>query len=98
MTEQILKKRVDNIEEFLKQQEQTAGLEGFRDVQMKLENDSEKTSNIDDKKSQTLEEITSIISTIAMKLEGMKKKLKPMVGNSSFYSLFFSNNFNILHI
>ena len=89
MTEQILKKRVDNIEEFLKQQEQTAGLEGFRDVQMKLENDSEKTSNIDDKKSQTLEEITSIISTIAMKLEGMKKKLKPMVGNSSFYSLFF---------
>ena len=38
VTEQILKKLIHNVEEFLARQEKKAGLSGFRDVQSKLEN------------------------------------------------------------
>ena len=79
MTEQTLRKRNSRIEDFLKQQEQSAGLEGFRDTQEKLENDSEKVADVDDIKGQTLEEISALIKDMTMKLEGKKEHLKPLV-------------------
>jgi len=79
MTHQTLKKRSHCIEEFLKEREQKAGLDGFRKVQTRLENDSEKASDVDDIKGQTLEEISALIKDTTSKVESKREKLEPLV-------------------
>ena len=78
-TEQILKGRDRNLEEFLKQQEAKAGVSGYRDAQSKLEAASEQTAEMDDMKGQTLEEISELVKTIQNNLEEKKTKLKPLI-------------------
>lgn len=60
-TEQILKGRDRNLEEFLKQQEKKAGVSGYRDAQSRLEMASEQTAEMDDMKGQTLDEISELV-------------------------------------
>ena len=78
-TEQILKGRDRNLEEFLNQQEAKAGVTGYRDAQSKLEAASEQTASVDDMKGQTLDEISEIVKTINQNLEEKKTKLKPLI-------------------
>mmetsp|Transcript_25225 Transcript_25225/g.39030 ORF Transcript_25225/g.39030 Transcript_25225/m.39030 type:complete len:698 (+) Transcript_25225:1608-3701(+) len=78
-TEQTLRGRIDNLEEFMKLQEERAGVAGFRDAQQTLEATSEQTAEIDEVKGQTLEEISAIIKSITMKVEEKKDKLKPKI-------------------
>jgi len=78
-TEQTLRGRIDNLEEFMKLQEERAGVVGFRDAQQTLEATSEQTAEIDEVKGQTLEEISAIIKSITMKVEEKKDKLKPKI-------------------
>lgn len=78
-TEQTLRGRVHNLEEFLKVQEERAGVTGFRDAQQTLEAASEQTAEIDEVKGDTLEEISAIIKSITMKVEEKKDKLKPKI-------------------
>jgi intraflagellar transport protein 81 len=60
-TEQILKGRDRNLEEFLRQQEAKAGVTGYRDAQSRLEMASEQTAEMDDMKGQTLDEISDLV-------------------------------------
>jgi len=78
-TEQILKGRDRNLEEFLKQQEAKAGVSGYRDAQSRLEMASEQTAEMDDMKGQTLDEISDLVKSINQKLEEKKTKLKPLI-------------------
>ncbi|GMH57494.1 hypothetical protein TrST_g3952 [Triparma strigata] len=78
-TEQILKGRDRNLEEFLTQQEAKAGVSGYRDAQSKLEMASEQTAEMDDMKGQTLDEISEIVKKINGQLEEKKTKLKPLI-------------------
>ena len=78
-TEQILKGRDRNLEEFLKQEEARAGVTGFRDAQSRLEAASEQTAELDDLKGQTLDEISDLVRTITNKLEDKKVQLKPLI-------------------
>ena len=78
-TEQILKGRDRNLEEFLKQQEAKAGVSGYRDAQSRLEMASEQTANMDDLKGQTLDEISELVKDINSQLDAKKTKLKPLI-------------------
>lgn len=78
-TEQILRGRDSNLEEFLKQQEAKAGVSGFRDAQSKLEAAAEQTAEMDDMKGQTLEEISELVKKIQQNFEEKKTKLKPLI-------------------
>ncbi|GMI29563.1 hypothetical protein TeGR_g1113, partial [Tetraparma gracilis] len=78
-TEQILKGRDRNLEEFLRQQEAKAGVTGYRDAQSRLEMASEQTAEMDDMKGQTLDEISDLVKNITEKLEEKKTKLKPLI-------------------
>jgi intraflagellar transport protein 81 len=78
-TEQILKGRDRNLDEFLKQEEAKAGVSGYRDAQSRLEMASEQTAEMDDMKGQTLDEISDLVKNINQKLEEKKTKLKPLI-------------------
>lgn len=96
-TEQTLRGRVHNLEEFLKVQEERAGVTGFRDAQQTLEAASEQTAEIDEVKGDTLEEISAIIKSITMKVEEKKDKLKPKVSFNHRMRSFFTSIFEYLY-
>ena len=61
-TENILKSRADNIDEFIKGIEKEKGITGYTNVQDKIQGISEANEILNSKKDQTLTEITTIVT------------------------------------
>ena len=78
-TEQILKSRAENIDEFMKGLEKEKGISGYTNVQDKILGISEATQILNDKKDQTLQEITTIVNQIESEVKDKKQKLAPEI-------------------
>lgn len=78
-TENILMNRADNIDEFLKQLEKQKGITGYSDVHDKLQMVSENKELLDNRKDQTLQEITHIVEQIESEVKNKKQKLAPEI-------------------
>eukprot|EP00970_Alexandrium_tamarense_P003363 scaffold529_cov196-Alexandrium_tamarense.AAC.59 len=77
--EATLKNQHYNLEEFLRQREEVAGVADFADVLGHLEATGKQTAVLNDLKAQTLEEISNMVQKIAFTLEEKKKDLEPKV-------------------
>ena len=78
-TEQILRGRDRNLEDFLQNLEMKKGIVGYRETQEKLERASEITSSVDANKEQTLEQISGIVQEINNQLKDRKTHLAPQI-------------------
>jgi uncharacterized protein (DUF2344 family) len=77
--EQRLISQHHDLDESLKKQEERAGAVGFRDVHSQLEQTSKDTMALNELKSQTLDEISTVIQKRAFALEGKRAELEPKV-------------------
>jgi chromosome segregation ATPase len=78
-TEQRLSKELNEVEALQNEEEEQAGVTGFRDVNAELEKASKDTMSLNERKSQTLAEISSTVQRIALVLEAKQKELEPKV-------------------
>lgn len=78
-TEQILRGRDKNLDDFLQQLEARRGVAGYRDTQEKLERAAENNRSVDEHKEQTLEEISSMVRQINVQLKEKKAVLAPQI-------------------
>ncbi|CAM9655092.1 unnamed protein product [Pylaiella littoralis] len=78
-TEQILKSRDENLEEFLGEMEAEKGITGYRKVQADLVAKSEKTAQVDAMKGDTLQAISSLVNAITVELKSRKESLRPLI-------------------
>jgi hypothetical protein len=78
-TEETLRSRLNQLELDLNSREVRAGLQGYRGMKDKLGKSSEQTAQLDLEKSQTLNEISTIIQQIVNELEEKKSIIKPLV-------------------
>ena len=78
-TEGELKDQHNAILDQYHEDEEKAGVVGFRDVNEQLEQTSKQTVSLNELKSQTLDEISSMIQQIAHTLEEKKQELEPKV-------------------
>ena len=78
-TEDLVKGRHDNIEEFLKRREEHAGVEGYHAIQNESHDVQETTTKINDVKGETLREISEMVKEMAKTLNDSKEKLQPLV-------------------
>jgi intraflagellar transport protein 81 len=78
-TEQILKSRDKNLDEFLTQLEKKKGVEGVRATQRELIEMSEKTAAVDQLKGATLEEISAMVEQIGREFKSKQMQLQPMM-------------------
>lgn len=60
-TENILKSRADNLEEFMRKLERERGISGYTGTQEEIQKVSEDIQRLNEKKDGTLEEITTIV-------------------------------------
>lgn len=74
-----LKQQRMSLMEHFQEEEKVAGVAGFRDVNEKLEETSKQTASLNELKSQTLDEISTMVQTIADTLEDKKQELEPKV-------------------
>ena len=84
-TVQILQSRMNDVKQYLNNQEEEAGVTGYREVQAKLEEISEETADLDEIKGQKLEEISSIINQMSLNIQDKKETMKPKVRNLLCY-------------
>jgi len=78
-TENILKSRAENLEDFLKSLEREKGIVGFSNVQDRIQGISEANEILNNKKDQTLQEITQIVMQIESEVKDKKQKLAPEI-------------------
>lgn len=78
-TEQILKSRDKNLDEFLTALEKKKGVEGVRATQRELIEMSEKTAAVDQLKGATLEEISAMVEQIGREFKTKQMQLQPMM-------------------
>merc|ERR1711988_623157 len=78
-TEQILKGRDSNLEDFLQKLEAKRGVKGYRETQEKLEKAAENNRAIDETKESTLEEISEMVRSITNQLKERKAVLAPQI-------------------
>lgn len=78
-TEQLLKNRAENLDQFLEDLEARRGVSGYTGVQANLEKVSKAKAQIDSTKGKTLNEISKIVSNINAKLRERKEKLQPLI-------------------
>lgn len=78
-TEDLIKGRHSNVEEFLKRREENAGVEGYHKIQCESHDIKENTAMIDEKKGQNLQEISEMVKEMAKTLNDSKEKLQPLV-------------------
>ncbi len=60
-TEQILKSRADNLDEFMKKLEKSKGITGYSNVESTINDVSEQKEVLDNRKDSTLQEITKVV-------------------------------------
>ena len=80
-TEQLLKQKDKNIDEFNAQLEKAHGVEGFRGTQRDLEDMAEKTAEIDQSKGMTLEQISSLVEQITREFKQRQSQLQPLMAS-----------------
>merc|ERR1711865_784490 len=78
-TEQLLRGRDTNLNDFLAKQEAKAGVQGYTDTEKKLQSVSEKQGDINMAKGKTLDEISKIVTDINQTLKERKNKLAPQI-------------------
>lgn len=78
-TEQILKSRDKNLDDFLTELERKKGVEGVRETQRQLAEMSEKTAEVDQLKGATLEEISAMVEQIGREFKNKQIQLQPMM-------------------
>lgn len=78
-TETIMRTRGENVEEFLREVERGAGVEGAGDVERELASVSKQAANLNKNKKLTLEEISGIVRQLKDTLAKRKKKLEPQI-------------------
>jgi len=78
-TEQLLKTRDQNLDEFLSQLETKKNIRGYRETHDTLVKASEQAQTIDSEKGETLEEISAIVRQITLQLKEKKGELAPQI-------------------
>lgn len=78
-TEQILKSRHKNLDEFLSDLEKKRGVEGFRETQRSLVEMAEKTAEVDQMKGATLEQISAMVEQIGREFKSKQALLQPLM-------------------
>eukprot|EP00607_Mallomonas_marina_P005930 CAMPEP_0182425364 /NCGR_PEP_ID=MMETSP1167-20130531/11775_1 /TAXON_ID=2988 /ORGANISM="Mallomonas Sp, Strain CCMP3275" /LENGTH=679 /DNA_ID=CAMNT_0024606011 /DNA_START=12 /DNA_END=2051 /DNA_ORIENTATION=- len=78
-TEQILKSRHKNLDEFLVEMERKKGVEGYRDTQRTLVEMSERTAEVDQLKGETLEHISAIVEKTIRDFKDKQSQLQPLM-------------------
>lgn len=78
-TEEILRSRAGNLEEFNREQERRLGVVGYGQTQEALESIAAQSHAINSSKGDTLEELSSIIERIKATLLKKKEKLAPQI-------------------
>lgn len=78
-TEQLLKSRAGNLDEFLAKLEERRGVSGYKAVQNDLERVSNLKARIDETKGKTLNEISRVVQEINAAIQEKKAKLAPAV-------------------
>ena len=74
-----MKGRADNLDEFMKNLEKQKGISGYTNVHNQIQDVSKNKENLDNKKDQTLQEITAIVSEIESEVRDKKQKLAPEI-------------------
>lgn len=78
-TENILKSRADNLEEFMEGIEKKQGIQGYTSVENQIQGASEQTESLNQLKDKSLAEINQIIKQIDEELKSKKQKLAPEI-------------------
>jgi len=78
-TQDILKNKLDNLQEFNEDLEKERGVQGALGVQGELEAVSSQKADIDNTKGQTLDQISRIVADITSTLKQRKNKLAPQI-------------------
>ncbi len=71
-TENILKSRADNLDDFMKNLEKSKGIAGYTNVQSQLQIVSETNEILNNQKDKTLQEITTIVQQIENEVKDKK--------------------------
>jgi intraflagellar transport protein 81 len=78
-TEQVLKGRCTDVDEFMQKLEAKKGVAGYFDDKKAMEKVSELTSEVNETKGKTLEEISKIVTDINQALKERKNRLAPQI-------------------
>merc|ERR1712159_870860 len=78
-TEQILRGRDKNLDDFIKKLEANRGVKGYRETQERVEKASEDNDQVNVNKEQTLEQISEIVRDITAQLKERKTYLAPQI-------------------
>jgi intraflagellar transport protein 81 len=78
-TEQLLKNKSKNLEEFLTELERKKGIEGYRNTQRALVEMTEKTAAVDQMKSSTLDEISAVVDSISKEFKARHAIIAPVM-------------------
>lgn len=78
-TEEILRSRVENIQEFNEHLAAEKGVQGYQQTQDTLEQIATTKQTIDTNKGQTLDEISAVVANIVQTLKARKNKLAPQI-------------------
>ena len=78
-TIEILKSRHHDMKEFMKKQEQDAGVEGYYEAQIEMERNEELIKEADEEKEQILQENNDMVEKINVLASESKERLEPMV-------------------
>ena len=78
-TEEILKSRDENVQEFLANLEEKKGVSGFRQTQDSLEKVSAMKSDVDERKEQTLQDMSLNVVRLTRAIEQKKMTLAPLI-------------------
>ena len=76
-TKEILKSRAGNVDEFLKELEMKKGVAGYTSVEDQIVGVSELKEQLDNNKSQSLQELTALVQQIESDVKEKKTKLAP---------------------
>lgn len=76
-TKEILKSRAGNVDEFLRELERKKGIAGYSTVEDQIQGVSELKEQMDNNKSQSLQELTGLIQQIEQEVKEKKTKLAP---------------------
>lgn len=78
-TEQILKGRHKNLDEFMVELEKQRGVEGYRETQRQMIEMTEKAAEVDSLKGSTLEDISSMVEQITREFKHKQSQLQPLI-------------------
>lgn len=78
-TEVLLKKELKKVQSNVKDYETKHGIVGLVNMENEIENLAKKKGNLDIIKGKTLEEVSTIVEQLQVKIEEKRDKLKPLI-------------------